>query len=211
MAVLTASGITFGNTTSTITDLSPVGTIICCCFDVGTYSPPEYLYCNGQAVSRTGIYAALFARISITFGAGNGSTTFNVPDLRGEFIRYWDNGRGIDSGRNFASVQGSTLGSHNHNFGGQSADHSHGGNTGNVSADHSHNYQRSNDSNRPVQDGGGTCNRGEFGSTTGNFNSDHAHGFATGNVSADHSHGINADGGGESRPRNISVAYFIKF
>lgn len=43
-----------------------------------------WLYCNGQAVSRT-TYAALFARIGTTYGIGDGSTTFNVPDMRGYF------------------------------------------------------------------------------------------------------------------------------
>jgi phage-related tail fiber protein len=47
----------------------------------------------------------LFAAIGTTWGGGNGSTTFNVPDLRGEFMRGWDDGRGVDSGRSFASFQ----------------------------------------------------------------------------------------------------------
>ena len=49
----------------------------------GTASAPSgYLLCDGAAVSRT-TYAALFAVLGITFGAGNGATTFNLPDLRG--------------------------------------------------------------------------------------------------------------------------------
>src|SRR3954447_9235482 len=43
--------------------------------------PSGFLVCDGSAVSRT-TYAALFAVIGTTYGAGNGSTTFNVPDLR---------------------------------------------------------------------------------------------------------------------------------
>ena len=49
--------------------------------------------------SRT-TYANLFNVIGTSFGAGNGSTTFNVPDLRGYFIRGWDNGKGTDAGKN---------------------------------------------------------------------------------------------------------------
>jgi microcystin-dependent protein len=61
-----------------------------------TSTPPAgFLHCNGQAVSRT-TYASLFAVISDDYGPGNGSTTFNVPDLRGEFLRGWDNGAGTD-------------------------------------------------------------------------------------------------------------------
>jgi microcystin-dependent protein len=48
----------------------------------GTTSPDNWLLCSGQAVSRT-TYAALFAVIGTTYGVGDGSTTFNLPDLRG--------------------------------------------------------------------------------------------------------------------------------
>lgn len=75
--------------------------------------PYGWLECNGAAISRA-VYANLFANIGTTFGAGNGTTTFNVPDLRGEFIRGWDNGRGIDSGRAFGSAQSDLLKSHFH-------------------------------------------------------------------------------------------------
>jgi microcystin-dependent protein len=67
-------------------------------------APTGWLECNGTAVSRT-TYAALFTAISTTWGAGDGSTTFNVPDLRGEFVRGWDHGKGTDAGRTFASSQ----------------------------------------------------------------------------------------------------------
>ena len=50
----------------------------------GSTAPDGYLMCNGQAVSRTD-YAALFAVIGTTYGAGDGTTTFNVPDLQGRF------------------------------------------------------------------------------------------------------------------------------
>ena len=76
--------------------------------DVGYFAmntaPNGWLKANGAAVSRT-TYAALFAAIGTTFGAGNGSTTFNLPDLRGEFLRGWDDGRGLDSGRVFGTAQ----------------------------------------------------------------------------------------------------------
>lgn len=71
-------------------------------------APQGYLKCNGAAVSRT-TYNTLFAAIGTTFGAGDGATTFNVPDLRGEFMRGWDDGRGIDAGRAFGSGQGASV------------------------------------------------------------------------------------------------------
>ena len=66
--------------------------------------PTGWLKANGAAVSRT-TYSALFDAIGTTFGAGDGSTTFDLPDLRGEFPRGWDDGRGVDSGRSFGSAQ----------------------------------------------------------------------------------------------------------
>lgn len=76
-------------------------------------APSGWLKANGAAVSRTA-YATLFAAIGTTFGAGDGFNTFNLPDLRGEFLRGWDNGRGIDPGRAFGSWQADEIKSHNH-------------------------------------------------------------------------------------------------
>lgn len=75
--------------------------------------PTGWLKANGALVSRT-TYADLFAAIGTTFGAGDGSTTFALPDLRGEFIRGWDDGRGVDTGRVLGSVQGDAFRSHDH-------------------------------------------------------------------------------------------------
>ena len=76
-------------------------------------APTGWLKCNGQLVSRT-TYADLFSAIGTTYSAGDGSTTFGVPDLRGEFIRGFDDGRGVDSGRAFASAQTDEFEAHNH-------------------------------------------------------------------------------------------------
>lgn len=70
--------------------------------------PSGWLKANGAAVSRT-TYAALFAAIGTTFGAGDGRTTFNLPDLRGEFIRGLDDGRNIDRGRRLGTAQGDAI------------------------------------------------------------------------------------------------------
>ena len=62
---------------------SPVGAV----FFFAKSTPPEHaLACDGAAVSRAA-YPELFGAIGTTFGAGDGSTTFNLPDLRGRFIR----------------------------------------------------------------------------------------------------------------------------
>ena len=103
---------------------SPTGQII---YVALSSAPTGYLKANGTAVSRT-TYAALFAAIGTTFGVGDGSTTFNVPDLRGEFIRGWDDSRGVDSGRAIGSAQAQDYQSHTHTMFAQSGA---GGNNGN--------------------------------------------------------------------------------
>jgi microcystin-dependent protein/hemin uptake protein HemP len=60
--------------------------------------PAGWLEENGAAISRT-TYAALFAVISTMYGSGDGSTTFNLPDSRGMFLRVWDHGAAIDPDR----------------------------------------------------------------------------------------------------------------
>lgn len=68
-------------------------------------SPPTgWLACDGSDVSRTS-YPQLFSAIGTVYGSGNGSTTFNLPDLRGEFVRGWDASRGVDTGRTFGTSQ----------------------------------------------------------------------------------------------------------
>ncbi len=80
-----------------------------------TNPPDGWLVCNGSEISRT-TYNNLFTAIGTTFGSGNGSSTFKIPDLRGYFVRGWDNGRGVDSGRSFGSTQTDTYKSHNHSI-----------------------------------------------------------------------------------------------
>ncbi len=69
--------------------------------------PLGWLAANGATVNRS-VYANLFAAIGTTYGAGDGSTTFTLPDLRGEFIRGADAGRGVDAGRTVGSWQNGT-------------------------------------------------------------------------------------------------------
>lgn len=85
---------------------------------VGFYlsAPPiGWLRENGAAVSRT-TYSALFAVIGTTYGAGDGSTTFNLPDSRSLFSRAADDGKGIDTGRLVGSSQAQSIQSHLHSI-----------------------------------------------------------------------------------------------
>lgn len=70
-------------------------------------APIGWLKANGAALSRT-TYTNLFAAIGTLYGSGDGKTTFNLPDLRGEFIRSWDDGRGVDSVRKLGEWQTGT-------------------------------------------------------------------------------------------------------
>jgi microcystin-dependent protein len=101
MSALLMSGNPTGEATGTIKDW-PSNTI-----------PNGWLECGGQAVSRT-TFAALFAVIGVIYGAGNGSTTFNLPDLRGRVTAGKDDMGGLIADRLVGGapegVDGATLG-----------------------------------------------------------------------------------------------------
>ena len=94
----------------TAADLTPAGTVI---YSARSTAPTGYIKANGAAISRS-TFSVLFAAIGTQYGVGNGSTTFNIPDLRGEFIRGWSDGHTVDSGRTLGSNQGSANLLHNH-------------------------------------------------------------------------------------------------
>lgn len=75
----------------------------------GSAAPVGWLLCYGQAVSRA-TYSVLFTAISTTYGSGDGSTTFNLPDLRGRVVAGKDDMGGTSASRLTSPVAGSTLG-----------------------------------------------------------------------------------------------------
>jgi len=91
-----------------------------------TTPPTGYIECNGSAISRSS-FSALFTVLGTSYGAGNGSTTFNLPDLRGEFIRGWDNSKGVDTGRVIGSSQQDAFQGHWHDLKRQSGSTHPGG------------------------------------------------------------------------------------
>lgn len=110
-------------------NIIPPGTIVPFGGDIST--PPEgWLICDGSEKLRVD-YAELFAVIGTAWGAGDGSTSFNLPDTRGRFLRGIDSGSGNDpdaasrtanaaggnTGDNVGSVQGDEFKSHNHQNG----------------------------------------------------------------------------------------------
>jgi microcystin-dependent protein len=104
-----ADGAGSGAWTSLSTITIPVGMIT---DYAGSSAPSGWLLCYGQAISRT-TYASLFAAISTTYGSGDGSTTFNVPDIRGRVTAGQDDMGGSSANRltnQSGGLNGDTLG-----------------------------------------------------------------------------------------------------
>ena len=97
-------GFYYFNTTSNKWDCvtTPAGTVN---YFANVNSPIGYLECNGQSVSTTQ-YPELFNAIGYLYGGAGAN--FNVPDLRGEFVRGVDNGKGLDAGRILGTSQEAT-------------------------------------------------------------------------------------------------------
>ncbi|MOA08465.1 Phage Tail Collar Domain protein [compost metagenome] len=155
-------------------------------------APTGWLKANGAAISRTA-YASLFAAIGTTFGGGDGFNTFNLPDLRGEFLRGWDDGRGLDAGRGLGSVQGS-----------QNLAHQHTGSTSTV-GHHQHDSAWGERIAGPYGDarfparGSALTDNDNYSYLTSPAGS-HNHSFTT-----------DASGGTEARPRNVAMLACIKY
>lgn len=112
-----------------------IGTIF---FVADDAAPEGSLICDGRLLSRT-TYADLFAKLGTTYGAGDGSTTFQLPDYRGEFLRGWDGGRGIDADRVRGSFQTDQNKTHTHSGTTASDSHTHTwSGTTNSAGDHTH-------------------------------------------------------------------------
>ena len=164
-----------------------------------TTAPTGWVKANGALLSRT-TYATLWAFAQVSgnlvsdatwasnnqgaFSTGDGSTTFRVPDLRGEFLRGWDDGRGVDSGRAIGSFQSGEL-----------ASHTHTGTTDTAGA-HSHFIVG-------LSGGAGAGPNTSFDPVDINRDT---------NIAGAHNHTFttNATGGTETRPRNIALLACIK-
>ena len=90
----------------------PVGTVI---WYSGNSAPSGYLKANGDAIANG---SGTTQSITANFSALYAIVGANLPDLRGEFIRGWDDGKGTDSGRSIRSAQADSWKEHQHIFGG---------------------------------------------------------------------------------------------
>jgi microcystin-dependent protein len=190
----------------------PEGTVI---FYAGSSAPTGFLKCNGAAVNRT-TYATLFAAIGTTYGVGDGSTTFNLPDTRGEFPRFWDDAKGVDSGRTIGSYQSEAFVDHTHT--GTTASggsHTHTGSTDSQGA-HTHTvstYSGGSDGSSYIKTT--TLPSGSPSTKTTSSSGTHTHTLTIASATA-HTHTITTGGastgsGTETRPRNIAFLGCIKY
>ena len=183
-----------GNLSFQIVAGVPTGSIFCM---AATSVPTGYVKCNGASYARSGTYAALFAVIGTTYGAVD-SSHFNVPDLRGEFVRGLDDGRGIDSGRQIGSSQGGAFQSH---------DHDADANASSSVTDPGHRHTLFGG-----DDDANSGNKVPTGDTQNEFLDNNSVQDATTGISVNTSVTIDIDneGGSETRPRNLAMLYVIK-
>lgn len=180
---------------------------------VGSGAPTGWLLAQGQNVSRT-TYATLFGVIGTTYGAGDGSTTFGLPDLRSRLpLGEGPGGGGLRArARGAASGGEDSVASHSHYTGGADTDHGHSGSTGGMSAQHVHSYDIGDRSVGALGTGSNVIQQFQSGArTTGGATSDHSHAFSTGGASAGHGHGVNASGSADGNmPPFLVLSYIIK-
>lgn len=190
--------------------LVPVGTVVAF---AGSSAPEGWLLCDGSAVSRT-TYANLWATISSTYGSGNGSTTFNLPDAMGRTLIGAGSGAGLTT-RTISTKSGgetSTIGTSNlppHTHGLNNHTHTLGGHThtttidppatgsGGISANHIHGTDSQGTHEHRlyfvIDAGSGTARArvsasGTSLSNTGITTFEGGHGHNLGGVSSDHGH-----------------------
>lgn len=186
----------------------------------GASAPAGWLICDGSAVSRT-TYAALFAAIGTTYGIGDGSSTFNLPDLRNRVAA----GKGTSSNFSTLAYVGGEeahalaigeMPSHAHTGATyyETQTHTHSGVTAFQNQLHTHSYTAPN----AVVAAFAAGNFNGVGATsllnTNTESANHSHNFSTGGQSANHNHQIAAEGGGGTHNNlqpYIVVNYIIKF
>ena len=193
---------------------TPTGTVTAF---AGTVTPSGWVLCDGGLYGRTSGDPSpqpnLFDVIGTTWGVGDGLTTFAVPDLRGMFVRGFDDGRGIDPLRAFGTQQAGSFQSHNHNgvTGAESAHrHAYSGTTGTDSPDHTHNSNGTAGLGQGAA-GPNTVQQSGGSQPTSGASARHTHSFSgTTAAGSSHTHSISSSGGTETRPINVAMNYIIK-
>lgn len=218
----------------------------------GNKPPLGWLKSNGQELSRaefpflwayasgSGNIAGQSVKSAGQFGTGNGVTTFTLPDLRGQHLRYWDDGRGLDNGRAIGTEQLDDIKQHGHGASSEeSGGHSHSATTSNAGrhthyaqseegGNHSHSYKqvwgsRVNNENIEMRTSDGhlhgrtdTESTGSGGVHTHDVNihdgGAHTHGVSIGDSGLhDHVVSIEKTGIAENRVKNVALMVCIKY
>lgn len=191
-----------------IDSFTPIGTVLPF---AGSSAPSGWLIADGSAVSRT-TYAALFAVCGTTYGAGNGTTTFNLPNLQNR-VPVGSGGsysRGGTGGASTVTLTTSQIPSHDH---GSVGDHGHSmSGTADAVGDHTHSYTNASSTRSDILAGGGTTtNNGSFGSSTGGAGG-HSHSLS-GSIGSGggHTHSSVGSGGShENMPPYVAMPYIIR-
>ena len=183
-----------------VTLLNPIGTVI---WFAGSSAPSGYLKCNGDSIPNG---SGTVQGISSNFLELYNVIGSALPDLRGEFIRGWDDGRGIDTGRSIKTTQSDQNEAHVHSvsISGNADTHYHYF----PGDDQLENGQSSNPAGKwqNIYDATFSYDASSSGSGGGKI-------WRTSPTSTDHTHSINetSHGGGEARPRNVSLLACIKY
>jgi len=176
---------------------TPVGSVLPY---AGSSAPMNWLLCDGSAVSRT-IYADLFVVCGTAYGVGNGTTTFNIPNMSnrlpmgagGTYTR-------ASTGTGSVTLATGNMPSHNHTLSSSSDSagshgHSLSGSVGSGGG-HSHSYTNASSTRGDMlASGGSTCNNGSFGSSTSS-DGDHSHSMSgSADSGGGHTHSLSGSTG----------------
>jgi microcystin-dependent protein len=187
--------------------VSPAGTIVAFAGPSGRV-PTGWFLCDGRAISRT-TYSKLFAAIGVFHGIGDGTTTFNIPDYRGRFLRGVDYTAGRDPDKNARTVIGAGTGVVANEVGSVQTNATRLPNN-NFTTDTQGSHNHNNGSfSRLLQVSGGT-NTTTTGTDVSASEPDIINSAAMVNAGA-HAHTVVAGGDNETRPTNAYVNYIIKF
>jgi microcystin-dependent protein len=197
-------------------DVIPVGTIMPFAGDSSSI-PAGWLLCDGSALNPNN-YLALATVLKTYWGDGTNDTdpltSFNIPDMRGAFLRGVDNGKGYDSDRDLGSYQDDDFAAHNHNgYMDPAGNHGHS-----ASTNTRHRHKITEDDGSTTEDSNGVVSLlwddddsfkrtlyTDYQGSTKNPVSVVANGTHT------HTVRVGYRGTTETRPKNMAVNYIIKY
>jgi microcystin-dependent protein len=238
------------STTAYVTSAISTALVGSMVWEARTSARAGWLKLNGTLLSRTA-YPALWAYAQASgalvtesqwnsnswgcFSSGDGASTFRIPDLRGEHIRSWDDGRGADANRAIGTFQASQNLAHAHGASATAVgDHAHSAWTdtqgwhghGVTDPGHAHGYPPGGWGQAGADNGGITgtsvanqygsrASQSTYGAATGisiNGDGSHGHNVGIGNAGAhNHTITVNTDGGSEARGRNVALLAMIRY